>query len=71
MIPKIKLSEDRVKITNPGDKQVYRFYDKNTGKIKGDIIGFTSEEYNEGQNTVLFDPVDTWKRQSYYLVLIL
>ena len=62
MIPKIKLSEDRVKITNPGDKQVYRFYDKNTGKIKGDIIGFTSEEYNEGQNTVLFDPVDTWKK---------
>ena len=34
IIPKIKLSEDRVKITNPGDKQVFRFYDKETGKLE-------------------------------------
>ena len=34
IIQKIKLSEDRIKITNPGDKQVFRFYDKETGKIR-------------------------------------
>ncbi len=62
IIPKIKLSEDRVKITNPGDKQVYRFYDKETGKIKGDMIGFVDEEYKEDQKILLFDPVDTWKK---------
>ena len=54
IIPKIKLSEDRVKITNPGDKQVFRFYDKETGKIKGDIIGFANEKYHEFETTVMF-----------------
>lgn len=61
MIPKIKLSEDRVKITNPGDKQVYRFYDKETGKIQGDIIGFATEKYDQMQEAVLFDQVDPGK----------
>lgn len=61
MIPKIKLSEDRVKITNPGDKQVYRFYDKETGKIQGDIIGFATEKYDQMQEVVLFDQVDPGK----------
>ena len=63
IIPKIKLSEDRVKITNPGDKQVFRFYDKETGKIKGDIIGFANEKYHEFETTVMFDPIDTWKKK--------
>ena len=63
IIPKIKLSEDRVKITNPGDKQIFRFYDKETGKIRGDIIGNTYEKYNEDDTTIMFDPVDTWKRK--------
>ena len=64
IIPKIKLSEDRVKITNPGDKQVFRFYDRKTGKIKGDIIGFTNEKYNESEKTIMFDPIDTWKKKT-------
>ena len=62
IIQKIKLSEDRIKITNPGDKQVFRFYDKETGKIKGDMIAYANETYTEDQNTTLFDPVDTWKK---------
>lgn len=62
IIQKIKLSEDRIKITNPGDKQVFRFYDKKTGKIRGDMIGYIDEVYNKQQNTTLFDPVDTWKK---------
>lgn len=63
VIPKIKLSEESVKITNPGDKQVFRFYDKKTGKIRGDIIGFINEKYNEDDTTTMFDPVNTWKRK--------
>ena len=63
VIPKIKLSEESVKITNPGDKQVFRFYDKKTGKIRGDIIGFINEKYKETDTTVMFDPVDTWKKK--------
>jgi len=62
IIQKIKLSEDRIKITNPGDKQVFRFYDKETGKIKGDMIAYANEEYTENQNITLFDPIDTWKK---------
>ena len=63
VIPKIKLSEDTIKITNPGDKQVFRFYDKKTGKIRGDIIGFINEKYKEDETIVMFDPIDTWKRK--------
>ena len=37
-IPKIKLSENSEKITNPGNKTIYRIYDKATGKIKADLI---------------------------------
>lgn len=62
IIQKIKLSEDRIKITNPGDKQVFRFYDKETGKIKGDMITYADELYTENQNITLFDPIDTWKK---------
>ena len=38
-------------------------YDKETGKIRGDIIGFANEKYSEDETTVMFDPVDTWKRK--------
>ena len=37
-IPKIKLSENSEKVTNPGNKTIYRIYDKETGKIKADLI---------------------------------
>lgn len=62
VIQKIKLSEDRIKITNPGDKQVFRFYDKETGKIRADMIGYSNETYKTNQNVTLFDPIDTWKK---------
>jgi len=38
LIPKIKVSEDKIKTTNPGLKKVWRFYDKDTGYALGDII---------------------------------
>lgn len=62
MIPKIKLSENPVKITNPGDKTVYRIYDKTTGKIRADYIALVGETFDENDDLVLFDSDATWKK---------
>lgn len=61
-IPKIKLSENQWKITNPGNKTVYRVYDKESGKIKADLIAMVHEEYSEDSPLKLFDPLATWKK---------
>ena len=61
-IPKIKLSENAEKITNPGNKTVYRIYSKKTGKIKADLICFADETFDESQDLLLFDPLETWKK---------
>lgn len=62
MQPKIKLSENPVKITNPGDKTVYRIYDKKTGKIRADYIALAEERFDETRDLMLFDPNATWKK---------
>ena len=59
---KIKLSENTEKITNPGNKTVYRIYDKETGKMRADLICFADETYDTSQDLLLFDPVETWKK---------
>ena len=61
-VPKIKISENTEKITNPGNKTVYRIYEKETGKIKADLISFADETFDENENLLLFDPTDTWKK---------
>jgi nicotinate phosphoribosyltransferase len=61
-IPKIKLSENQWKITNPGNKKVYRIYDKESGKIKADLITMSYETYSEDNPLKLFDPMATWKK---------
>ncbi len=61
-VPKIKLSENTEKMTNPGDKTIYRIYDKATGKIRADLICFVNETYDPNEDLLLFDPVDTWKK---------
>ncbi len=61
-IPKIKLSENQWKITNPGNKTVYRIYEKETGKIKADIIALVHETFDEHEPLMIFDPVSTWKK---------
>ena len=60
--PKIKLSENVEKVTNPGNKTVMRIYDKVTGKIRGDLICLADETFDEERNLVIFDPEATWKR---------
>ncbi|QDW73007.1 nicotinate phosphoribosyltransferase [Lachnospiraceae bacterium KGMB03038] len=61
-IPKIKISENTEKITNPGNKTIYRIYDKATGKIKADLICFVGEKYDTSKDLLLFDPIETWKK---------
>lgn len=60
--PAMKLSDNPIKITNPGNKKVYRVYDKDNGKIIGDLIALDFEIYTEDQPLLLFDPTATWKR---------
>ena len=61
-IPKIKLSENTEKITNPGNKTIYRVYDKETGKLRADLICFADETFDESDDLMLFDPEATWKK---------
>ena len=60
--PKIKLSENWEKVTNPGNKTIYRIYDKKTGKIRADLICLAEETFDESQDMILFDPLETWKK---------
>ena len=61
-IPKIKLSENTEKVTNPGNKTIRRVYNKNTGKIIADLICLVDEVYDEDKSLLLFDPIETWKK---------
>lgn len=61
-IPKIKLSENTVKITNPGNKTVFRIYDNETGKIKADLIALAGETFDSTKDLLIFDPIETWKK---------
>lgn len=60
--PKIKLSENSEKVTNPGNKQIYRIYDKLTGKIRADLICLADETFDESKDMIIFDPLETWKK---------
>lgn len=61
-IPKIKLSENSEKVTNPGNKMIYRIYEKDSGKVKADLICLTDETYHEEDDLLLFDPAEPWKK---------
>ena len=49
-------------MTNPGDKEIYRIYDRETGKIRADLICLADEVFDPEEDMVLFDPNETWKR---------
>ena len=63
-VPKIKLSENSEKITNPGNKQIYRIIEKDSGKVFADYIALEEERFSEAEDLVLFDPIDTWKKST-------
>ncbi len=59
--PKIKISGDSVKITNPGFKKVYRFYDYDTGKVLGDVICRNTESVPKDKYLLVSDK-EPWKK---------
>ncbi|MCM1159144.1 MAG: nicotinate phosphoribosyltransferase [Bacteroidales bacterium] len=61
---KIKISENPAKITNPGNKTVFRILDKATGKLKADLIALADETYDTAKDLEIFHPIDTWKRST-------
>lgn len=61
-VPKIKLSENVEKVTNPGNKTFYRIYDDETGKIRADLICLAEETFDEKKDLKLFDPNAPWKK---------
>lgn len=63
--PKIKLSENTEKVTNPGNKTIYRIYTKDQHKIEADVICFVDEKINENEDLNLFSPTSPWKRTTY------
>jgi len=65
LTPKIKLSNNVAKVTNPGIKKIIRIYDKNTGYLRADLIALDHEEYDESQPLEIFDPENTWKRMRF------
>ena len=60
--PKIKLSENSEKVTNPGNKTIFRIYDKESGKIRADLICLADETFDESKDMIIFDPIETWKK---------
>jgi nicotinate phosphoribosyltransferase len=64
IIPKIKVSENTAKITNPGFKRVYRFYDKDSGKALADELCLSHETLDETQPHTIFDPNAAWKQKT-------
>lgn len=62
--PRIKLSENVGKITNPGFKELWRLFDRSTGKALADIITLEGEVIDDTREYVIFDPVYTWKRKT-------
>ena len=61
-IPKIKISENTEKVTNPGNKTIYRIYTKEDHKVIADLICLVGETFDENEPLLLFDPIDTWKK---------
>ena len=64
IIPKIKISANPGKITNPHFKKVYRLFDNDSGKAFADLITLWNERVDESAPLELFDPDATWKRST-------
>ena len=63
--PKIKLSNNTAKITNPGFKDIYRVYDKATGKAEADFIFLRGEKIDTDKPLTLTHPSERWKKITF------
>ena len=64
IVPRIKISENTAKITNPHFKRLYRLYDKESGKALADELCLRDEVIDENQPHTIFDPNATWKTKT-------
>lgn len=64
MEPRIKISENPAKVTNPGMKKLYRIYDAALGLAIADLITLFDEVYDDRAPLTIFDPENTWKRMT-------
>ena len=65
IIPKIKISENPEKITNPHFKKIYRIYDNETGKASADLLCVYDEVIDTSAPLEIFDPIETWKKKQF------
>ena len=63
VVPKIKISENPEKVTNPHFKRVYRIYDNETGRAIADLMCVYDEVIDTTKPLEIFDPVETWKKK--------
>lgn len=61
-VPKIKVSDNKDKITNPGIKKIIRVYDSKTKKIKADLIALDDEVFDENNDLTIIHPLESWKK---------
>ena len=66
IVPKIKISENTGKITNPHFKKLYRFYGNDTGKAIADYLCVYDETVDDTGEMEIFDPEATWKTKTVY-----
>ena len=64
IIPKIKISENKEKITNPGYKKVYRLIENETNKAIADIVMFADETIDPEKNLTIYSQYDKWKNKT-------
>lgn len=70
ILPKIKISENEEKITNPGFKKIFRIFDKDTHTAIADLLALNYETIDESKPLEIFNPIFTWKRKkltNYYV----
>ena len=64
LVPRIKISENPAKITNPGKKKVLRIYSREDRHALADLIALHDEVYDASEPLTIFDPENTWKRMT-------
>ena len=64
MIPKIKISENIEKMTNPGFKDLYRIYSKDNHKAIADIMTIAGHSINEEEDLTIYHPDNMWKNKT-------
>ena len=64
IVPKIKVSENTAKITNPHFKKLYRYYDRESGKAIADELCVWDETVDDSKPHTIFDPNATWKTKT-------